>query len=54
MLLVEQLRETVAQRCVVHLPAEALFELVVVGELEDGRRSDLDLVAERQEVLADG
>src|SRR6185369_2859757 len=44
-LLVEGLGQAVAQRGLVHLALEVLVEAVVEGELEDGRGSDLDLVA---------
>ena len=47
-LLVERLGQPVAQRRLVHLLLEDLVEVVVVGELEDGGRADLDLVAVAQ------
>ncbi len=45
MFFVERLGEVVAERGVVHRALEIFFELVVVGELEDRRRAELDLVA---------
>jgi len=45
MALVEGAREPVLERRVVHSLLEVVVELVVVGELEDGRRADLELVA---------
>jgi len=52
-LLVERLREVVAERGVVHRALEVFFELVVIRELEDGRRAELDLVAVFQRARLD-
>src|ERR1700690_570736 len=43
-LLVEDLREPVTKRRIVHLLLKGLFEGIVIGELENGRLADLDLV----------
>jgi len=52
-LLVEDLRQPVAERGVVHLPLEVFFEAVVVRELEDRRLADLDLVTIVEQLAAD-